>query len=139
MNNYMNYEWYRAGYMNNNQSENQDLFNPNEGFEKGNMFKNLYSEYKNYKPAVLNPMNEKEKLIFEISKICFSAHELNLYLDLHPENQSIYLLFMDYQKKANTLIEEYEKKYGPLNINSEDMNGKFTWESEKWPWEGRHV
>ena len=36
-------------------------------------------------------------------------------------------------------VEEYEREYGPLNINSKEMNTSFTWESDKWPWEGRNV
>ena len=51
----------------------------------------------------------------------------------------MFMLFMDYQKQANRLIEEYERNYGPLNINSEEMNKSFTWESDKWPWEDRNV
>ena len=43
---------------------NQQLFNPNEGFIKGNLFSNLYSEYKNYKPQNLNPRNEQEKMLY---------------------------------------------------------------------------
>ena len=111
---------------------------PKEGFLKGNMFRNLYNSYKNYQPANLTPKNEKEKCLYDISAISFAAHELNLYLDLHPEDQSMFLLFMDYQKKRNRMVEEYEQKYGPLTIHSEEMKS-FTWSKEKWPWEGRNV
>lgn len=137
MNNYINYDLYRDNYI--NRVSNPDLYNPKEGYEKGNLFRNLYSEYKNYKPMELVPNNDQEKLLYELSEICFAAHELNLYLDLHPDNQSMFLLFMDYQKKANRLIEEYERKYGPLNINSEQMKDKYVWSTAKWPWEGKNV
>ena len=107
-------------------------------FKKGNLFRNLYNEYKNYKPAKLIPKDEREKKLYDLSAICFAAHELNLYLDLNPEDQSAFMLFMDYEKQANRLIEEYERLYGPLNINSEEMK-TFTWSSDKWPWEGKNV
>ena len=42
-----NYKYYDYLYRNNINMNNQNLFNPKEGFEKGNMFSNLYSEYKN--------------------------------------------------------------------------------------------
>ena len=134
MNYYVNNDWY--GYRNQNQP---DLLNPQEGYLKGNLFQNLYSSYKDYQPYGLRPKSEKEKLLMELSAYAFSAHELNLYLDLHPENQSMFLLFQDYQKKANRLMEEYESKYGPLNVNSEQMKESFTWEKDQWPWEVSNV
>ena len=141
MNNYVNYDWYRNNsYMNRNQlNDKSNLFNPKEGFEKGNLFENLYSEYKNYQSFKLNPKNEREKKLYELSAICFAAHELNLYLDLHPEDRSMVMLFNDYTKQYNRLVEEYERMFGPLSINTEEMNKTFTWESDEWPWEVRNV
>ena len=133
MNNYMNYDWYRA-----NQSMN-NLFNPKDGFEKGNMFENLFSQYKNYQEEKLKPITEQEKELYELSAISFAAQDLNLYLDTHPDDKSMFMLFKDCTNKLNSLVEEYERKYGPLNINSKEMNTSFTWESDKWPWEGRNV
>jgi len=131
MNQYQNYDWYRGNEMN--------LLNPTDGFLKGNMFKNLYNPYKNYKPANLIPQNEQESLLYELSSVAFASHELNLYLDLHPEDQSMFTLFQDYQSKMNHLIEQYEKKYGPLTVNSKEMKSSFEWVTKDWPWEGRNV
>ena len=33
-------------------------------------------------------------------------------------------------------LNEYENKYGPLTISSDEMNSSFTWVKDKWPWEG---
>ena len=131
MNNY-NYDWY---YLNRN---NNNLFNPKEGFEKGNMFTNLYSEYKNYNSINLVPKNEQEQKLFEIQAICFAAHDLNLYLDTHPEDQSMFMLFQDYLKKEEKLVKEYETKYGPMMINSVMNANSFQW-TENWPWEVKNV
>lgn len=139
MNYYENYDWYR---INRNASINTStsfLTNPKEGYEKGNMFNNLYDEYKGYQPQMLRPTSEQEKKLYELSAYAFAAHEMNLYLDLHPEDKSMFMLFTDYQKKANRLMEEYEAKYGPLNINSESMDKSYTWSKDKWPWEVRNV
>lgn len=130
---YENYNWYRT---NMNQ---KSLTNPQEAFIRGNLFNDLYSEYKNYQPARLRATSEKEQKLYELSAYAFAAHELNLYLDLHPDDKSMFMLFSDYQKKANRLIEEYELKYGPLNINSETMDKNYTWVKDKWPWEVEHV
>ena len=108
--NYMNYNWYRDMNRKNTDYNNQKLFNPKEGFIKGNMFSNLYNQYKNYQPVVLNPKNEQQKLLFDLQGICFAAHELNLYLDTHPEDQSMLMLFNDYCEKERKLAKEYEEK-----------------------------
>ena len=136
MNYYINNDWYLNG---NRNRQEPSLLNPQEGYLKGNLFRNLYSPYKNYQPSRLNPTSEREKMLQELSTYAFATHELNLYLDLHPENQSMFLLFQDYQQRMNRLIEEYERKYGPLNVNSEKMKDSFTWESNEWPWEVRNV
>jgi len=161
MNNYkfVNYDWYRNmpknSYYNNyipnmtrnnnyfypdlnlnNQSSN-NLFSPSEGFKNGNLFSNLYSGYKNYKPARLEARTERERDLLKIQEIGFAAHELNLYLDTHPEDQSMLALFNDYRNQVNELTRDYENKYGPLTINSNNMNESFTWVENSWPWEVR--
>lgn len=131
MNNYFRYDMYRI-------NNSPKLYSPKEGFEKGNMFMNLYNEYKNYQPASLKPKNDQEKMLFNLQAICFAAHELNLYLDLHPEDQSMITLFNDYIKKIEELTRQYESKYGPLTTSFE-MNKGFNWVEEKWPWEVDNV
>ncbi len=132
MNQYYDYEWMR-GYV----PSSSKLFQPDIAFRNGNLFSNLYQGYKNYKPATLNISSEKERKMMELSEVCFAAHELNLYLDIHPEDRSMFLLFKDYQKKADQLKREYEEKYGPLCVDSE-MNNNYSW-NQSWPWEGNNV
>ena len=136
-----NYKYYDYLYRNNtNNMNNQNLFNPKEGFIKGNMFTNLYSEYKNYKPQMLNPKSEQERMLYELDSISFAAHELNLYLDMHPEDQSMVTLFNDYRRKLEELTKNYESMYGPLTVNSNEMENKtFSWVNTTWPWEGSDV
>lgn len=135
-----NYKYYDYLYRNNMNMNNQNLYNPKEGFIKGNMFSNLYSEYKNYKPQQLIPQTEQEKLLYELDSISFAAHELNLYLDMHPEDQSMVTLFNDYRRKLDELTKKYESMYGPLTVNSNEMENKtFSWVNTSWPWEGKNV
>lgn len=135
-----NYKYYDYLYRNNMNMNNQNLYNPKEGFIKGNMFTNLYSEYKNYKPQMLNPKSEQEKMLYELDSISFAAHELNLYLDMHPEDQSMVTLFNDYRRKLEELTKNYESMYGPLTVNSNEMENKtFSWVNTTWPWEGSDV
>ena len=138
MNNYNEYDWYRNNTNQtffNGMKFNNNLYSPQEGFDKGNMFSNLYSQYKNFRPMNINPRNEQERLMYEIQTICFAAHELNLYLDLHPEDSSMIMLFKDYSETARKLKNEYESKYGPITVNNINNENLFTWQTDKWPWE----
>ena len=147
MNNYnnMNYYWlphnlrnsYVYPLMNTNREEKENLYSPKEGFEKGNLFENLYSEYKNYQPTSLNPKTEQAKRLQEIQTISFAEHDLNLYLDTHPEDQSLVALLNDYRRKCMELTKNYEEQYGPLTVNSDAMeSGTYSWINAPWPWEG---
>ena len=40
---------------------NQNLFSPYEGFNKGNLFRDLYDPYKKYVPKNLEPKTEQEQ------------------------------------------------------------------------------
>ena len=146
MNNYKNYNWYSNYQRNNNYlngmniKESQDLYSPKEGFEKGNMFANLYSSYKNYKPKPLQPKTEQERMLYNLQAITFASHELNLYLDLHPEDQSMVTLFNDYRRQKEQLTKEYESKFGPMTVGSDTMeNQTFEWANSPWPWEVDNV
>ena len=125
-------------YMNNNMyRENRpELFNPNIGYDNGNMFSNLYDQYKNYKPVTLKANNEREKLLLDLSRASFAAHELKLYLDLNPNDNSMLTLYNDYENKCRELTNEYEKRYGALNSNSKYLDKiPFNWVEGIWPWE----
>ncbi len=145
MNNYLNYpyEWYREGRENDSffppMQENMNLYTPKQGFERGNLFQNLYSQYKNYQPQSLNPKTEQEKAMRNLQALTFAMHDLNLYLDLHPEDQSMVMLFKDYQNQQEKLIREYESQYGPLTVSGNSMENGFSWVNTPWPWEVDNV
>jgi hypothetical protein len=96
------------------------------------MFDNLFMPYKYI--ANVNPSNPRSKLMMDIQMYCFAAHELNLYLDLYPNDVQAIGLYNQYMDEANRLTYEYEKEYGKINLN---INDSYTWEWIKspWPWE----
>ena len=95
-----------------NQSE---FINPEEGFLRGNMEAGTYVPYKNmtFIKPVLN--NERQRTLYKLQEIAFAAHELNLYLDTHPNDTNAIKLYNDYVKKERMLNDEYERKYGPID------------------------
>lgn len=120
-----------------NANNNPDVYDINEGFTKGNMFPSLYDPYKNYQPKTIVPRTERELLLDKIYKLCFALNDLNLYLDIHTDDQTAYNLFKKYAENYNKLVADYESKYQVLNL-SHDTYGKYTWINNPWPWEGNY-
>ena len=122
---------------NENESSNKlALYTPYEAYTKGNLFENLYNQYKNYQPLKIRVNNEREEMMLNVGQMSFVAHELNLYLDNFPNDREALNLFNKYQKMANELMKNYERKYGPIKVSSMDMmKTPFAWEQDKWPWE----
>ena len=135
MNSYLNRNLYSDLYGNRNMSMTS-LFSPEEGFNKGNMFSKLYDPYKNYKPVTLKGNTEQERMFLELARVCFAKHEINLYLDLHPEDTSMITLFNDYRERELMLLKQYEDKFGPITTDSDTLNKTpFMWVKDGWPWE----
>ena len=117
-------------------SRTLNVVSPMEGFLRGNMFKDEYEPYKNLTYFKLSPSNDKERLLYQVMAYSFAINDLNLYLDLHPDNKGMLDLFKKYVKEEKELCKEYVNKYGPLEVN-EVMGQKFDWISSPWPWETR--
>ena len=124
-------------YNNNYDNSNKFvLYNPYEGYIKGNLFKNSYETYKNLKPININISSEKDEMLLNVNQLSFAKHELNLLLDNYPNNSEIINLFNKYLKMENIAIDNYERRYGPLNISDKYLDKTpFRWVKDKWPWE----
>jgi spore coat protein JB len=64
-------------------------------------------------------------------------HDLNLYLDVFPNDKEILSKFMEYENMYNDLLENYEKKYGPINVNNTLGTTPFNWVNTSFPWEAK--
>lgn len=123
-----------------NMNNNQNLYGSYEGYVKGNMFKNLYEQYKDYKPSKLTPNSQEAEDLLNLNQMHFAMHEANLYLDVYPNDSNMMMEFIKYRDEYNRLLKEFERKYGPLNICDEYINNTpFSWEEEKFPWEGGNI
>lgn len=120
----------------NNQNDIIELYDESEGLIKGNMFPHLYHSYKGYKPTQPVLKNEREALMWEIQKYGFATLELQLYLDNHPDDKNILAQFTKFNKTHHNLVNEYEKRYGPLCINSQEKWDTWKWADDPWPWQG---
>lgn len=142
MNNYIDYYNYMDNLnqtnFNNVSNDNKDyMTNPYLSFIRGNLFNNLYTPYKNYKPTELNPNNEKDYQMLMIQVYGFAAHELNLYLDVNPGDQNAIKLRNEYITLYKQALMQYENKYGALNTQSNTLDSTpWAWDTQNWPWEG---
>lgn len=110
-----------------------------EGFLRGNMLAKEYIPYKNMTYLKPNITNEKDKMLYDIQEVSFAAHDVNLYLDTHPNDTESIMLYNKYNEKANKLTMDYERKYGPIDL-SDNMGLESTpwaWIKEPWPWNNR--
>ena len=124
---------YFDDYINISFDRSNKLYSYEEGFNKGNLFKDIYSKYKNY-VYKLNVSSEKDKKLLNIQMYTFALKDLNLYLDTHPSDDSMLVEFNKINNKLIQLKNEYENLYGPLCINS--MNSDtYSWINNPWPWD----
>lgn len=114
------------------------LYSPYDGFIRGNMFPNLYNQYKINNPYEIKPLNEQAQLLTYLDALCFASHDLNLYLDNYPDDRDAINLFNRYRKELDTVQKEYQNNYGPLFVNSEASNTyPWAWNESPWPWENK--
>ena len=121
--------------MNTTVTMDSNLVQPYEGYIRGNLFNDLYQQYKNYRPTRLVPSNEQAELLLNVNQLSFAAHEIRLYLDVHPNDTKMISLYNQYQHQANDAIKTYEQKYGPILQSSLSGANAFSWEAYAWPWE----
>ncbi len=140
----MNYYQDYYNYNNNNYNiplykENynkKNIYDPYNGFIRGNLFPDLYNTYKISNPYNIEPMNEQAKLLTEIDSLCFALTDLNLYLDINTNDKDIINLYNQYRQKKNNLLNQYQKNYGPITLDSENLNkNPWEWDNSPWPWE----
>lgn len=139
MNNYDEYYKYLNDIKYQQKNVNNSIIeqDPYEAFIKGNLFNNLYDQYKNYQPAKLNPKDEQEYALLMVQIYDFCAHELTLYLDVNPNDQEAIRLRTEYTNLAKQALNEYESQYKALNLSSSNLAAiPWAWDTKKWPWEG---
>jgi len=149
MNNYDNYFGTDMNFMNNflginssNLINQNDYMKPtykldsNTGFIRGNMFDNLYYQYRNYRPTEIKNNTERDSLLNKVRQYKFAMIDLNLYLDTNPNDDNVLKIFNNYKNLEMQAVKEYESKYGPLTIDGIPMNANsWIWDNGPWPWE----
>ena len=137
MNSYSNFRNFNMDpYINNSFNSADNLYNPYNGFIRGNLFKDIYDPYLDKEPYEIKPINEQANMLTNIDALCFALIDLNLYLDVNPNDRNKINLFNKYKEEKEKLTKDYEAKYGPLTLNSDSLNSyPWAWNNMPWPWD----
>ena len=131
-------------YMNNNYNQpvydqmpaNVKLYEPYEGFIRGNMFPTLYNGYKLATPKPIEPLNRQAEMLTHLDALGFAMIDLNLYLIMNTEDRNMITLYNQYRMEKERVLEAYEREFGPITMNSEALNAvPWAWNNSPWPWE----
>lgn len=119
-----------------NMVNSSKFLSPQEGFLRGNMEISSYIPYKNMTYLRPSINNEKMRDLYKLQEMAFAAHDLNLYLDTHPNDSNAIRLYNEYNKKAQMLNDTYERKYGPVDLSDNEGLSMTPWKwiKEPWPW-----
>ena len=135
--NYIDEPSYDVGNINiYNYRLNAHTVSPNEGLNRGNMFSDQYDPYKNYYYKVV-VRGKREELLLKIQELTFAVIDLNIYLDVYPNDIECLELYKKYNKELNNLKSAYEKEYGPLEASDVTSTREFTWIKNPWPWDNK--
>lgn len=100
---------------------NQTLFDIEEGYIKGNSFKNLYNKYKNYKEGIPKITNDSEALLTDIMMLDFTINDLYLYTLTHKDDQETKDIMKKYIELYNKDFKLYNEKIESLDY----IGGKY--------------
>ena len=135
---FMNFDYNNLNIYNQNKTmKNQnELYDPYNGLIRGNLFKELYDPYISEEPYEIKPMNDQAKMLTKLDSLGFAMVDLNLYLDVYPNDKEKINLYNQYRREKENLLKEYENKYGPITLTSDNLNSfPWAWNNMPWPWE----
>ncbi len=113
---------------------NRNFLSAKEGFLRGNLFKDEYKPYKNLTYIDIKPQNDREAKLYNVMCYGEAINDMNLYLDVHPEDGNALKYLEELIKEEKNAKEEYVNSYGPLNI-CDTKGDKFEWIDSPWPWD----
>lgn len=111
-----------------------DILSVKEGFLRGNMFKDEYEPYKNLTFLDITPKSDREAKLLNVMSYSFAINDLNLYLDLHPQDKKVLKLLEKLIMEEKNAKEKYISLYGPLDV-CDTKGDKFKWIDSPWPWD----
>lgn len=120
--------------MNKKNNINYQLSSLDDIMNIGTLFKNIYYPYK--RTPKISTETKEENLLLKIQAYEIALMDLNLYLDIYPNDTTLNNLYNQYNSEKEKLIIEFENTYYPISKASSATNNVWKWLNGKWPWEG---
>ena len=82
-------------------------------------------------------MPSRKQLLAHINEVSFAVNDISLYLNTHPEDAEALAFFRKYAAARQEALEEYERYFGPLTIDTADDSCSRSWQwiEQPFPWE----
>lgn len=119
-------------YFDNNNVRDTRFYVAMQGLSKGNMSQDLYDNFGKYVPREL-PYTEENAL----RAYSFAIVDLGLYLDTHPNEANVKILYDQYVAKYNEILKNMQAKNKMVNTTTPNTDKLWTW-SATFPWEVRN-
>ena len=107
-------------------------YDAEDALKRGTLFPGLDLPFMN----IVNTRNVEGPLA-EVMALCFVSHELQLYLDTHPEDAEAFDTLRRMLKLTAEAKRRYTARYGPLCPADLAESERFDWLENPWPWNYR--
>lgn len=105
-------------------------YDASDALKRGTLFPGLDLPFMN----MVNMEDVSGTPLGEVMALCFVSHELQLYLDTHPNDDEAFELMKNVLALADEAKRRYVAKYGPLSPNDMQSSERFDWIEDPWPW-----
>ena len=112
------------------QQSSAQRYDAADALKRGTLFPGLDLPFMN----MVNMADVSGTPLGEVMALCFVSHELQLYLDTHPEDAEAFALLQSALGLAEEAKRRYTAKYGPLRPDDLQGSETFDWIDDPWPW-----
>ena len=82
------------------------------------------------------PVSDAAQILQVLDQASFAMDDVLLYLDTHPEDQEALSYYHYVVGLRDEAMDAWQRQYGPLMVDAVQSTDRWTWITEKWPWEG---
>ncbi len=112
------------------QQSSAPQYDPSDALKRGTLFPGLDLPFMN----MVNMEDVSGTPLGEVMALCFVSHELQLYLDTHPDDIDAFKLMKSAMNLTSEAKRRYIAKYGPLRPDDMLCSDTFDWIDDPWPW-----
>ena len=112
------------------QQSSEPAYDAEDAIKRGTLFPGLDLPFMN----MVNTKDVADTPLGEVMALCFVSHELQLYLDTHPDDSEAFETLREMLKLTAEAKRRYVAKYGPLQPSDLAESESFDWLADPWPW-----